>query len=142
MIGPRRSLRRDERGVEVIEFAIVLPILAMLIFGIVQFGLYFWERQTLVAAAREGARVAAVGGTTAQIGSAVTNAADAFTGLSYAVTVNGASSGNPPCTAQLPPDGTSTEAVTVTVSAPFAFNMPLLPQLDVHASSVGVFRCE
>ncbi len=40
------------------EFAVVLPLLLLLLFGIVEFGWLFMIRQTLVNAAREGCRVA------------------------------------------------------------------------------------
>ncbi len=40
------------------EFAVVLPLLVLMLFGIVEFGWLFMIRQTLVNAAREGCRVA------------------------------------------------------------------------------------
>ena len=42
------------------EFAIVLPILALLVFAVVQFGIVFNAYVTLTDAARAGARKAAV----------------------------------------------------------------------------------
>ena len=50
----------DERGQSMTEFAIVLPILVVLLFGIVQFGILFNNYVTLTDAARAGARAAAV----------------------------------------------------------------------------------
>jgi Flp pilus assembly protein TadG len=43
-----------------VEFAIVLPILAILLFGILQFGILFNNYLTLTDAVRSGARQAAV----------------------------------------------------------------------------------
>lgn len=43
------------------EFALVLPILAVLLFGIIQFGIVFNNYVTLTDAARAGARKGAVG---------------------------------------------------------------------------------
>ena len=51
---------RDEEGQTMAEFAIVLPILVVLLFGIVQFGILFNNYVTLTDAARAGARAAAV----------------------------------------------------------------------------------
>ena len=51
----------DEAGASTVEFAMVVPILLMLIFGIVQFGLTFGNHLAITHAAREGARLAAVG---------------------------------------------------------------------------------
>lgn len=55
-----RRLARDRRGAAVVEFAIIFPVLAMLIFGVIDFGRAFFLRNNLVAAAREGARSGAV----------------------------------------------------------------------------------
>lgn len=43
------------------EFAIVLPILAVLLFGVIQFGIVFHQYVTLTDAVRAGARQGAVG---------------------------------------------------------------------------------
>jgi Flp pilus assembly protein TadG len=51
---------RDERGQTLAEFALVLPLLAMLLFGIIQFGVVFNNYVTLTDAARAGARKAVV----------------------------------------------------------------------------------
>lgn len=50
-----------EKGTSAVEFAIILPILIMLVFGIIQFGLVFNKYIAITHAAREGARLAAVG---------------------------------------------------------------------------------
>jgi Flp pilus assembly protein TadG len=42
------------------EFALVLPILALLLFGVIQFGLVFNQYVTMTDAVRAGARKAAV----------------------------------------------------------------------------------
>ena len=47
----------SERGAEVIEFAIILPLLLLIIFGIVDFGFLFQRYVVLTNAAMEGARV-------------------------------------------------------------------------------------
>jgi Flp pilus assembly protein TadG len=57
-----RLQRQD--GQAFVEFAIVLPILALLTFGIVQFGVAFHDYISLTDAARVGARAAAVKRTT------------------------------------------------------------------------------
>ena len=56
----RDRLRRDDRGVTAVEFAIILPLLLMLVFGIVEFGRAYQARLTVTHAAREGVRVLAV----------------------------------------------------------------------------------
>lgn len=56
----RTSRRRSERGASLIELALILPILALIVFGIIEFGLIFSEHQNLRQAVREGARTVTV----------------------------------------------------------------------------------
>jgi Flp pilus assembly protein TadG len=48
--------RRDEHGVQLLELAIVLPILFVLFGAVAEFGRYFYEYTTAAKAARVGAR--------------------------------------------------------------------------------------
>jgi hypothetical protein len=59
MAAVKRSRARwsDESGAELIEFAFSLPILLLLVFGIMDFGLLFRRYEVVTNAAREGARV-------------------------------------------------------------------------------------
>ena len=52
---------RNEDGQTMTEFALVLPILAVLLFGVIQFGIVFNNYVTLTDAVRAGARKGAVG---------------------------------------------------------------------------------
>ena len=58
----RRSTWSDESGAELIEFALSLPMLLLLGFGIIDFGLLFQRYEVVTNAAREGARVAVLPG--------------------------------------------------------------------------------
>ena len=51
---------RDEQGQTMTEFALVLPVLVLLLFGVIQFGILFNNYVTLTDAVRSGARKAAV----------------------------------------------------------------------------------
>jgi hypothetical protein len=51
---------RGSRGVALVEFAIIMPILFLLIFGIIEFGTAFNDYQALRQGTREGARNAVV----------------------------------------------------------------------------------
>jgi Flp pilus assembly protein TadG len=59
----RRRLACD-RGAELVEFTLVMPLLLLVLFGIVDFGLLFRRYEVVTNAAREGARVAAIPGYT------------------------------------------------------------------------------
>jgi Flp pilus assembly protein TadG len=54
--------RRSERGAELIEFAIVVPLLILLLAGIFDFGMMFRTFEAVTNAAREGARVGVLPG--------------------------------------------------------------------------------
>lgn len=55
------------RGQSLLEFALVLPILLLLFFGIIEFGIIFSDNLIISQAAREGARVGVVGGSDEEI---------------------------------------------------------------------------
>jgi Flp pilus assembly protein TadG len=66
----RRLLRlqrfaRDERGLQLVEVTIVIPIFLMLFGATAEFGRYFYEYTTLSKAARVGSRYLATAPTTA-----------------------------------------------------------------------------
>ena len=54
-----RRLRR-EGGQDLIEYALILPVLAVLLFGILEFALIMFTYNTIGNAAREGARFGSV----------------------------------------------------------------------------------
>jgi Flp pilus assembly protein TadG len=56
----KRISLRDQQGQSMTEFALVLPIIALLLFGVIQFGIVFNNYITLTDATRAGARKAAV----------------------------------------------------------------------------------
>ena len=122
----RRCLRRqqDEDGVVAVELALVLPVLVMLVFGIIQFGIAFNRYQGVHAAAREGARVGAVvpGGECAR-------ALDAMDGLGV--------SSNCVVVESCPGDH-----VVVEVTADNAIEIPFVGSRTVTLKGRAEYRCE
>ena len=55
------------KGQAIVEFAVVLPVLILIVLGIAVLGKMFFDYLTVQNAAREGARAAAVGKTDAEI---------------------------------------------------------------------------
>jgi Flp pilus assembly protein TadG len=51
-----RAFGRDERGVQLVELALVLPLMMMLFGAAAEFGRYFYEYTTLAKASRVSAR--------------------------------------------------------------------------------------
>ena len=69
--GPfKRALRRfrnTEAGQALVEFTMIIPVFCLLLFGLVDFGRAFYTWLIVTNAAREGARVAAVQETAANV---------------------------------------------------------------------------
>jgi Flp pilus assembly protein TadG len=87
---PRRGRARDDRGSSSVEFAILFPIIVVLLFGGPQLAMWYFAREAAEAAAASGARAASADGAAAGSGQ---TAADTYlakvgrgTITSYAVT--------------------------------------------------------
>ena len=127
-----RRPRDDERGASAVEFALILPLLVLLVVGIIEFGHGFQVQGTLSAAAREGVRVMALRNDPAAARAAVRSAASSLDpSLPDAqITIT-------PATC---PSGTGTTTVRLTI----AYDMPFLTGLlgaDVGLAGTGVMRC-
>lgn len=96
---------REDRGANLVEFALVMPFLLLLILGIIEFGYLLGEYNDVRHGAREGARLAAVNGaSSADLHSRTCDSMDLTTG-SMDVTFSGGS-----------PDIGATRTVTVTAT--------------------------
>jgi len=131
MLGFRRR-RRDDRGAQVVEFALIVPIVLVIIGAIVQFGFVYNAQVTVTQAAREAARLAAICGSTCATPIATT-AANAAPGLSnLTVTIqycaaNTACTGTSASPAYCPANATqATGDAQVIVSTPYSIGAPLL----------------
>ena len=123
-----KSKLRNEKGASAVEFALVLPLFVMLIFGMFQFGIAFNNWIAITHAAREGARLAAVGQYDEQFEQTVKDRAPSVDIQSITVSGLGGTIGSP---------------VTVTVTGsvlnieiPFAGNWP------VTLASTAIMRLE
>ena len=122
---------RSETGAAALEFAIVLPILVMLVMGIVEFSRAYSAKEALQYAVREGARELAIRNVPADA-VAVTQAR--AIGLdSTKLTV--------PTPAACPSPATPTSTATVNASYAFDFNIPLWSSGTWTLSATGVMRC-
>ena len=151
--GTTRRIRRQE-GAAAVEFALIVSLLVLLIFGMMEYGLFFLQAQSLRAGAREGARQAAVGADTTEIASAISVGSAGSvpaTFTDFTVQVEGTTK---IC------DGDDTQGREVTVAidtgsgatypaglpsaivGSFKIDIPFLPHLDLHPTIEGVFRCE
>src|SRR5262245_16602037 len=134
----RSKLRREE-GAAAVEFALIVGLLAVLIFGMLEYGLAFWQVQNLRAAAREGAREAAVGGTQPEIVAKMVNsAAGSLTG------------GETVLVSDVCDEDARGEPITVSIAGnlsgavqeSFQVSIPFLPTFTLTPDLSGTFRCE
>ena len=149
--GPRardeRTRRGRSSGQALVEFALVLPVLAALIFGIVDFGFAFNSYIELRSGSREGARLAAVNngcnttasgcstGATAQRTDLIADTRDRITGLADADDVEIGISF---------PDGAKTagNSVAVCLVYPFESVTGLFTFLNIDLESKALMRLE
>jgi Flp pilus assembly protein TadG len=115
---------RGDRGAAVVDFVLVVVVLVPLFLGIVQVALVLHVRNTLAAAASEGARYAATVDRPAEAGAARTReqiagalaARFARRVVARSTTVQGAPGVEVDVTADVPPLGIWGPAVRITVS--------------------------
>jgi Flp pilus assembly protein TadG len=116
---------RSERGAELIEFALVLPLLLFVIMGLVDFGFMFQRFEVVTNAAREGARMAVLPGyvtadVQARVNSYVTNGGLAVTAGNPSIVVTNVT---------IPTGGGGPvmqgKQVVVTYASPYLFIGPL-----------------
>jgi Flp pilus assembly protein TadG len=107
-----RGRRRGDQGAAAVEFALVLPLLVLVLFAIIDFGRMLNAQITLTEAAREGARAGAILGAAQGEARALAVAGD----LGPTVDPDVTSCPNSPST---------TADVTATVTYEFEFVTPL-----------------
>jgi Flp pilus assembly protein TadG len=105
------------RGAAIAEFAVVVPVLILLFFGLLEFGRMMMVEQILTNAAREGCRKAVLPGTTSD---------DVTTVVNNYLSNSGISGANTPTVTPAPDSANAGDAITVTVSINFN-NVSWLP---------------
>lgn len=112
-----RSGRRRRRGQSLVEFALVLPLMLLLIMGVVDFGRGIFALNEVADAAREGGRTGIVNQTLSDIRARAAEQAIAL-GIPTAPPASCPATGGPPpgvagiCIAILDPDGTTGACTT------------------------------
>jgi Flp pilus assembly protein TadG len=136
-----RSRLRREDGAAAVEFALIVGLLAILVFGLLEYGLAFWQVQNLRAAAREGARVAAVRGGDPEIRSAMESAAVGSLGGTWAYSSSTVCDGAPP-TGRAVTITIDNDSLPGSVQEAFEVSIPFLPPIQLDPVLSGTFRCE
>jgi len=131
---PVQDRLREQRGATAVEFALIVPLLIVLVLGIAEFGRAFQVQGTLSAAAREGVRVMALQNDPAAARTAVRNAASSLdpTITDAEITISPSS---------CPTVNGGSTSVRLTISYP----MPYLTGFfgsGLNLTGTGVMRCD
>ena len=113
---------QNERGAVAAEFALILPVLLTILFGIIEFGMVMYGREVVTNATRERARAGIIQKTPAVTAEQITSVATNYltgTGVSaasvtFAVPASGGGTGTP---------------VTVTATYRYPWLVPYIPVL-------------
>lgn len=118
-------MHRDE-GSALVEFALIVPILVILVFGIVEFGRAYNASVTLTHATREGVRELAITRDPSSAAAVTRDAAASLDPLQITVIAS-------PC---VPGERTQIET-----TYPFQYSLPLIGSGTFTLRSTAVMRC-
>lgn len=117
-----------------VEFALVTPLLLLLLFGVIEFGLGMYRLQSVHAASRDAARIGALPTITSAEVEARALASLGAALLAQSPTIRIEPDTATPCE--------SADQIVVTVEVDNPMIMPLWDELDVTLSSRSEFACE
>jgi Flp pilus assembly protein TadG len=117
---------KREDGAALVEFAIVLSLLVLILFGIIEFGRAYNAQVTLTHASREGVRVLAITGDSEAAADATRDAAPNLDPGLLAVSTDSCLPGYP---------------TSLTVSYPFHLEIPFFGSRDMTLDATAVMRC-
>lgn len=129
--GVRRRSERDE-GAAIAEFALVVPMLVLLLVGIIEFGAALNHQISVQGAAREGARLLALRNSASTVEAAVLQSAGLARNTAQVTSMT-------PC-----PAGTtsrSTALATVVVQSEFTFGIPFVNLGTRTITASAAMRC-
>ncbi|WP_105617248.1 TadE/TadG family type IV pilus assembly protein [Vallitalea okinawensis] len=116
---------KNEKGQSLVEFAIILPLVLIIILGIIEFGIMFNAYLTITSASREGARLGAVGGSDSEIESLISSITPQLNADKLVVTIT-------------PSEGARDRGDSITVTASYDYQV-LIPLLgDIISNLVDL----
>ena len=131
MVRARRRTAPGDRGAAALEFALVLPLLFVILFGIIEFGYGLFQMQAAQATVRQAARAVALGVDGCdEVGDLLVQAAedngfgideaDLRSGMTLTIT-------SPPGTAVQPPQPQRGDNAVLTISYEPTLDFPFVP---------------
>jgi Flp pilus assembly protein TadG len=121
----------SQKGQSLVEFALIVPVILLLLFGMFDIGRVLFSAVALEQAAREGARVASVGKTNAEVIASITSATTGLDSSRVSVSISTGAR-------------TSGENIEINLSYPVSMINPLMRtfQNSFTISSKSVMRVE
>ena len=119
---------RSESGASAVEFALLLPVLMMILFGIIEFGMALYRQSILTNASREGARLGIVQSIPAITNGQINAAIDNY------LTAAGITPGN--VTRNIVAGGATGTPVQVTLTLPYTYSV--LPGLTSISPTINL----
>ena len=135
--------RDTERGASAVELALLFPVIAILLFGIIEFGIAFLQIQSIRTGVREGGRAAAVG---AQVSTTRQRTIDASVGsipAGHAGFIQVSSTAGGLCTPQnIGSDVTVTYDTSHLPGGGVVVEIPMMSDMVLKPVIKASFRCE
>lgn len=125
---------KEKQGQALVEMAFVLPIMLLVLMGIFEFGSIFNTYLILTNASREGARVASVGGSDADVTNSIYNATNILDPSKLVITID-------------PSEGNRSRGLPISVTAKYNLKIisPIINRIipnPLPISSQTVMRTE
>ena len=128
---------RSERGVAAVEFALVAPLLVLLLFTIIEFSLVLFDKAVITNASREGARFGTVHDPTGTVDDAAIQAVVNTYLSNHLISLGSANTAVVLTQSGIP----TAEDLTVTVS--YAYDFLVLPDFtSINLTAVTVMKVE
>jgi Flp pilus assembly protein TadG len=119
---------KNQKGQSLVEFAIILPIILLLLMGIVEFGMMLNSYLTIQNVAREGARLGIVGGSDLEIETLIKSISPNLTPADIAVKI-------------VPMEGSRKSGDTLKVSVTYNYHMTV-PIISALFNNVIVLKAQ
>lgn len=133
-----RRLRHEE-GASAVEFALIAPLLFLILFGILEWGIAFLQVQSMRAAVREGGRAAAVGAPAAVVQQKTVDASSGSIPIGQAGNISVSRLCTPN---QIGEDVTVTYDTARLPDGGVLVQVPLIPTITMRPVISASFRCE
>ena len=134
---------KNDDGASTVEFALVVPVLILILFGIIEFGILFAQQLSLNSGARQGARAGVVGDKSCSAVATSARSASESIGIDTAtITVTSSVDGSTCSGDSKPCEGHRGDALTVSLTYPGSIEIPLFGSVGVTLRGKGEYRCE